>query len=99
MANETTTTTLNDFVDTLIAEALMQLIKVGVMPPKVNVKSLVGFPGKAVNFTKWDAIASSDVQSGTEGTAYTTNKSLSSSVVAASKLATGPPVGKHSRRR
>lgn len=84
MSNETTTTSLNDFVDTLIADALMQLIKVGVMPPKVDVKSLVGFPGKAVNFTKWDAIASSDVGSGTEGTAYTTNKQLASSVVAAS---------------
>lgn len=81
MANETTTTSLNDFVDILIADALMQLIKVGVMPNKMDIKSLVGFPGKQVNFTKWDALASSDVGSGTEGTAYTTNKELTSSVV------------------
>jgi len=81
MANETTTTSLNDFVDTMIADAIMQLGKVGVMPPKVKQKSLVGFPGKSVNFTKWDAITSSDVGGGTEGTDYTTNKSLTSSVV------------------
>lgn len=81
MANESTTTSLTDFVDTLIAEAIMQLVRVGVMPPKVRRKSLVGFPGKAANFTKWDALASSDVQAGTEGTDYTTNKQLSSSAV------------------
>jgi hypothetical protein len=83
MANETTTTSLNDFVDTLIADAIMQLVRVGVMPPKVRRQSLVGFPGKSANFTKWDALASSDVQAGTEGTDYSTNKQLSSSVVSA----------------
>lgn len=83
MANETTTTTLTDFVDTLIADATMQLINVGVMPPKVRRQSLVGFPGKTVNFAKWDALASSDVGAGTEGTDYTTNKQLDSSVISA----------------
>ncbi len=84
MANETTTTSLNDFVDTMLADALFQLKRVAVMPPKVRRVSLVGFPGKAANFNKWDALASSDVQSGTEGTDYSTNKQISSSTVAAS---------------
>jgi len=84
MANESTTTSLNDFVDTLLADALFQLNRMGVMPSKVRRQSLLGFPGKAANFNKWDALASSDVQAGTEGTDYTTNKQLTSSTVAAS---------------
>ncbi len=83
MANETTTTSLNDFVDTMIADAIAQLYKVGVMPSKVRRKSLLGFPGKSVSFTKWDQVGSGDVNSGTEGTDYTTNKSLTSSAVSA----------------
>jgi len=84
MANETTTTALNDFVDTMLADAIFQLVRVGVMPPKVRRISLVGFPGKAGNFNKWDAKASSDVQAGTEGTDYSTNLQVTSSTVAAS---------------
>lgn len=84
MAGETTTTSLNDFVDTLLADAIFQLVRVAVMPPKVRRVSLIGFPGKAANFNKWDAIASSDVGAGSEGTDYTTNKQLSASTAAAS---------------
>jgi len=83
MSNETTTTSLNDFVDTLIADAVVQLYKVGVMPPKVRNQNLLGFPGKSANFTKWDRVGSTDVGSGTEGTDYSTNKQLTSSVVSA----------------
>jgi len=81
MANETTTTSLNDLVDTMLADAIFQLKRTGVMPDKVRRASLLGFPGKQVNFNKWDALASSDVGSGTEGTDYTTNKQLTTSVV------------------
>lgn len=81
MSNETTTTSLNDIVDTLIAEAIFTFKDAGVMPPLVTVTSLIGFPGKAANFPKWDALVSTDVAAGTEGTAYTTNKEITTSVV------------------
>ena len=84
MANETTTTSLNDYVDTLLADAIFQLLRSGVMPSKVHRESIIGFPGKAANFNKWDALASSDVQTGTEGADYSTNKQLASSTVAGS---------------
>ena len=81
MANETTTTSLNDIVDTLIASAIFTFKQAGVMPSLVQVQSLIGFPGKSADFPKWDAWASSDVQAGTEGTEFTTNKQASTSVV------------------
>ena len=81
MANETTSTTLSDIVDTLIADAIFTFKQAGVMPGLVQVQSLLGFPGKAANFPKWDAWASSDVQGGTEGNEFTTNKAVATSVV------------------
>ena len=81
MANETTSTTLSDIVDTLIADAIFTFKQAGVMPGLVQVQSLLGFPGKAANFPKWDAWASSDVAAGTEGNEYTTNKAVATSVV------------------
>ena len=81
MANETTSTTLSDIVDTLIADAIFTFKQAGVMPGLVQVQSLLGFPGKAANFPKWDAWASADVAAGSEGTEYTTNKAVDTSVV------------------
>ena len=48
MANEITTTSLNDLVDTLLADAIFQFKRTGVMPSKVRRQSLLGFPGKQV---------------------------------------------------
>ena len=81
MANETTSTTLTNIVDTLIADAIFTFKQAGVMPGLVQVQSLLGFPGKSANFPKWDAWASSDVQAGTEGNEFTTNKPVATSVV------------------
>jgi len=81
LANETTSTTLNDIVDTLIAEAIFTFKDVGVMPGLVTQQSLIGFPSNTADFPKWDAWASSDVAAGTEGTEYTTNKEVTTSVV------------------
>ena len=83
MANEITTTSLNDIVDTMIARAGFYFKKAGVLPPLVTRQTLLGFPGKAVDFPKWDAKASSDVQTGTEGGEYTTNLEITTSVVTA----------------
>jgi len=79
MANESTTTSLNDIVDVLIARAGFYFQKAGVMPGLVTRQSLLGFPGKAVDFPKWDNKASSDVQAGTEGTDYSTNLQITTS--------------------
>ena len=81
MANETTSTTLIDIVDTLIADAIFTFKQAGVMPGLVQVQSLLGFPGKAANFPKWDAWVSSDVAAGSEGNEFTTNKAVATSVV------------------
>ena len=81
MANETTSTTLSNIVDILIADAIFTFKQAGVMPGLVQVQSLLGFPGKAANFPKWDAWASSDVQGCTEGNEFTTNKAVATSVV------------------
>jgi hypothetical protein len=46
---------LDDILDEMLVDALMQLRKAAVMPSKMRRKSLVGFPGKAARFTRWDA--------------------------------------------
>ena len=79
MAGETTTTTLDDFVDTLLTRGNFYFKKAGVMPNLVTRQSLLGKPAKTANFNKWDAKASSDVQGGTEGSDFTTNLAISSS--------------------
>lgn len=82
MANETTTTSLTELVDTFLTRGRFYFKKAGVMPNLVDRLSLIGFPGKAGNFNRWDAKASTDVQTGSEGTDYTTNLKIETSVAA-----------------